>query len=168
MSWETAVTSALRASDVRVVTYLPDSVIANLIETTEEDDAFSSFRVAREEEAVSVLAGAWLGGECGALICQSSGLTNCFNALGSHSIANGLPFVGLVTRRGDIGEHNFSQVPGGYNMSRLLDDVGVRNRSLDAGDPIEETVERAVDTARSTGQPYVLLLERNLTGEKDG
>lgn len=167
MSWENAVTSALREHDVRVVAHLPDSVVAELIETTERDDAFSSFRVAREEEAVSMLAGAWLGGECGALVCQSSGLANCFNALGSHSVANGLPFVGLVTRRGDIGEHNFSQVPGGYNMPELLDDVGVRNRSLDAGDPVEETVGRAVDTARSTGQPYVLLLERNLTGGKD-
>lgn len=167
MPWETEVTRALRRSDVKVVAYLPDSVIAEFIEMTEQDEAFSSFRVAREEEAVSVLAGAWLGGECGALVCQSSGLANCFNALGSHSIANGLPFVGLVTRRGDISEHNLAQVPGGYNMPRLLNDIGIRNRSLDASDPIGDTVKRAVDTARQTGQPYVLLLESNLTGGKD-
>lgn len=167
MAWETAVTTALRESGVRTVAYLPDSVIAPLIELTERDEYFSSYRVAREEEGVALLGGAWLGGECGVLVCQSSGLATCFNALGSHSIANGLPFVGLVTRRGDLGEHNLVQVAGGYNMPRLLDDIGVRNRSLDAGDPIVPTVERAVDTARSTGQPYVLLLERNLTGGKD-
>jgi sulfopyruvate decarboxylase TPP-binding subunit len=78
-----------------------------------------------------------------------------------------MPFVGLVTRRGDLGEHNLAQVPGGYNMPRLLDDIGVRNRSLEPSDPIGATVERAVSTARSTGQPYILLLERNLTGGKD-
>ena len=167
MSWETEVTDALQRSGVQIVTYLPDSVIANLIENTERDVAFDSYRVAREEEAVSLLGGAWLGGECGVLICQSSGLANIFNALGSHSIANGMPFVGLVTRRGDLGEHNLAQVPGGYNMPRLLDDIGVRNRSLEPSDPIGATVERAVSTARSTGQPYILLLERNLTGGKD-
>lgn len=72
-----------------------------------------------------------------------------------------------MTRRGDIGEHNLAQIPGGYDLPRLLDGVGVRNQSLDAGDRIVETVERAVDTALSTGQPYVSLLERNLTGGKD-
>lgn len=167
MTWECEVTTALKESDVEIVAYLPDSVIANLIQSTIDDDDFSSYRVAREEEAVSLLGGAWLGGECGALICQSSGLANTFNALGSHSIANGLPFVGLVTRRGDLGEHNLAQVPGGYNMPRLLDDIGVRNRSLEPSDPIGPTIERAVDSARSTGQPYILLLERNLTGGKD-
>lgn len=167
MPWESEVTNALQRSGVSVVAYLPDSVIANLIGSTEREEAFDAYRVAWEEEAVSLLGGAWLGGECGALICQSSGLANTFNALGSHTIANGLPFVGLVTRRGDLAEHNLAQVPGGYNMPRLLDDIGVRNRSLEPSDPIGATVEQAVDTARSTGQPYVLLLERNLTGGKD-
>lgn len=167
MSWETEVIDSLRESGVETVAYLPDSIIAELIRGIEDSEDLTSIRVAREEEAVGVLGGAWLGGDRGALVCQSSGLANCFNALGSHSIPMGLPFVGLVTRRGDLGEHNLAQVPGGYGMPRLLDDLGVRNRSLDAGDPVGETVERAVETAASTGQPYVLLLERNLTGGKD-
>lgn len=167
MSWEGEVIESLQEGGVETVAYLPDSIIAELIESIEHSEAFTSVRVAREEEAVGVLGGAWLGGQRGALVCQSSGLANCFNALASHSIPNGLPFVGLVTRRGDLGEHNLAQVPGGYGMPRLLDDLGVRNRSLDAGDPVGETVERAVKTAASTGQPYVLLLERNLTGGKD-
>lgn len=167
MSWNDDVIDALKRAGVETVAYLPDSIIADLIERTEEEDAFTSVRVAREEAAVGVLAGAWLGGKRGALICQSSGLANTFNAIGSHSIPNGLPFLGLVTRRGDLGEHNLAQVPGGYGMPRLLDDLGVRNRSLDAGDPVGSTVERAARTAADTGQPYVLLLERNLTGGKD-
>lgn len=167
MAWDDKVIESLKENDVEVIAYLPDSIIASLIRKVEEAEEFTSIRVAREEEAIGVLGGAWLAGKRGALICQSSGLANCFNALGSHSIPNYLSFVGLVTRRGDVGEHNWAQVPGGYGMPRLLDDIGVRNRSLDASDPVEETVERAVLTAAQTSQPYFLLLERNLTGGKD-
>ena len=34
-----------------------------------------------EEEGVALLAGAWLGGQRGALLMQSSGIGNCINML---------------------------------------------------------------------------------------
>lgn len=166
MTWDEAAVEALADRGVDLVAYLPDSVLAPLVDRLEGDGPLEGVRVAREAEGVAALGGAWLGGRRGALVCQSSGLANCFNALGSHAVPAGLPFVGLVTRRGDLGEHNLAQVPAGYGMPRLLDDLGVRNRSVEAGDDVASVVGMAADTAFSTQRPYVLLLERTLTGGK--
>lgn len=171
MTWEDAVIRGLHDSGIEFVAYLPDSILDHLIDRTIEDTAFQTVRVVREEHGVAMLGGAWLGGTRSALICQSSGLANCFNALGSHSVPANLPFLALVTRRGDLGEFNRSQVPAGYGLPGMLDAVGVRYHHLDkphdsSGD-LAERVRLAAHTAFATQQPYVLLLERPLTGGKN-
>ncbi|MFB6298862.1 MAG: thiamine pyrophosphate-binding protein [Halobacteriales archaeon] len=166
MSWERAVVDAFDRTGVDTVAYLPDSILDDLVGMLEADESIEAIRVSREEEAVGVLAGAWLGGRRGALVCQSSGLANCFNAIGSHVKPAGIPFLGLVTRRGGLGDHNFAQIPAGYNMPRLLDDMGVRNTSLDGSTDVGSSVELAIETTFSTADPYIMLLERELTGGK--
>ncbi|MDY6818732.1 MAG: thiamine pyrophosphate-binding protein [Halobacteriales archaeon] len=166
MSWERAVVDAFNETGVDTVAYLPDSILDDLVALIEADESIEAIRVSREEEAVGILAGAWLGGRRGALICQSSGLANCFNAIGSHVKPAGIPFLGLVTRRGGLGDHNFAQIPAGYNMPRLLDDMGVRNTSLDGSTDVGSSVELAIETTFSTADPYIMLLERELTGGK--
>lgn len=166
MTWDAAVVQALGEQSVDLVAYLPDSLLAPLVERVDADGALDGVRVAREAEGVAALGGAWLGGRRGALVCQSSGLANCFNALGTHAVPSGLPFVGLVTRRGDLGEHNYAQVRPGYGMPQLLDTLGVRNRAVEDDDDVRSVVSMAADTAFATQEPYVLLLERSLTGGK--
>ena len=166
MTWYEDAVEALADRDIEVVAHLPDSVVAPLIERVEADDRFTSVPVAREEEAVGVLSGAWLGGRRGALVCQTSGLSNTLNAVGSLSKPWGLPFVGIVSRRGDLGEHNLAQVSGGYGMPRILDEMGVRNGRMDGSTDVGQVVRLAADTAFSTEDPYVLLADVTLTGGK--
>ena len=166
MTWYEEAVEALHDGGVEVVAHLPDSVVAPLIERVEADDRFTSVPVAREEEAVGILSGAWLGGRRGALVCQTSGLSNTLNAVGSLSKPWGLPFVGIVSRRGDLGEHNLAQVSGGYGMPRILDEMGVRNSRMDASTDVGQVVRLAADTAFSTEDPYVLLADVTLTGGK--
>lgn len=166
MTWDEAVELALDSGGVDVVAYIPDSVVDPLVRRVEANGSFEAVRVAREEQAVALLSGAWLGGMRGALVCQTSGLANTFNALGSLSKPWGLPFVGIVSRRGDLDEFNLAQVPAGYGMPRLLDTIGVRNRLLEPGDDVDTVVRMAVKTAFATEEPYVLLAEPTLTGGK--
>jgi sulfopyruvate decarboxylase alpha subunit len=166
MTWHDEVVEALHESGVEVVSYLPDSVVGPLVERVEDDDRFRPVPVAREEEAVGILSGAWLGGRRGALVCQTSGLSNALNAIGSLSKPWGLPFVGIVSRRGDLGEHNLAQVSAGYGMPRILDEMGVRNGRMDASTDVGQVVRLAAETAFSTEDPYVLLAETTLTGGK--
>ena len=82
MTWSEDAAEALADAGVDLVAYLPDSKMDALISEVVEDDRFETVLVSREEEAVGVLVGAWVGGDRGALLCQSSGLANTFNAIG--------------------------------------------------------------------------------------
>lgn len=166
MAWHTGVLSGLQESDIELVAYLPDSVVWPLIEEVEAADSLDSYVVAREEEAVGLLSGAWLAGRPGVLVCQTSGLANTFNALGSLNKPWRIPFVGIVSRRGNLNEHNLAQAPAGYGMPALLDDIGIRNHVLDRSADVEEDVRMAAQTAFANHEPYVLLLEASLTGGK--
>lgn len=166
MSWSEDTADALADAGVELIAYLPDSKMDVLINEVVEDDRFEAVLVSREEEAVGVLVGAWVGGNRGALLCQSSGLANTFNAIGSLSVPARIPFVGVVTRRGNLGEFNVAQVPAGYNMDKLLDDIGVRNTVVTDQADLKETVTLAGESAFSTQSPYVVLLEQTVTGRK--
>lgn len=166
MSWETDVLDAFREQGIRTVAYLPDSILDRLITSADEDDEITAVRTSREEEAVAVLTGSWLAGTRGALLCQSSGLGNSINVLGSHAISERIPFVGVVSRRGDLGDYNYGQVPAGYPMPRLLDSIGVRNRIVEGHHDIGQCVSLAARTAFSTHSPYVLFLDQTFTGAR--
>lgn len=164
--WVDDAVDALKQAGVELVAHLPDSKIDGLIQAVEADSAFRTVRVAREEAAVGVLAGAWVGGTRGALLCQSSGLANTFNAIGSLALPAQTPFLGIVTRRGNLGEFNIAQVPAGYNMDRVLDDFGVRNHTVTDPQNAGERIRMAGESAFSTRTPYVVLLEQTVTGSK--
>lgn len=166
-SWENQILTALRENGVTVVAYLPDTPLSTLIETVETDQEFTAICVSREEEAVGILSGAWLGHERGALFCQSSGLATALNAVGSLSKPARIPFIGFVTRRGDLGEFNLAQVPFGYGMPDILDTMGIRNKSIEFPENLTRYTEMAIQSAFSTEEPYVLMLESTLTGAKD-
>ena len=74
VSWHEIMRAALKANDVKLVTYVPDRVLTPLIEALHADDFFTSFAATREEEAVGIVTGAWMGGMRGAVLMQTSRL----------------------------------------------------------------------------------------------
>lgn len=167
MSWETDVLLGLKKEEVQLAVSLPDSALTNLIEQLSNECSFQSVPVAREEEAVGILSGAWLGHVRGALVCQSSGLAAAFNALGSVSLSNRLPFVGIITHRGGLDDHNLAHRPVEYDLPTLLDTIGIRNSKLDVGHDVERKVAMAAKSAFSMEEPYILLLQPGLTAVTD-
>jgi len=165
MDWNEAVVEGLAEAGVDLTAYLPDGAVAPVIGALEAADA-RTLRVEREESAVAVAAGAWVGGERAAVVCQSSGLANAVNALGSLTVPARLPFVGIVSRRGDLGEFNIAQVPGGYGLPGMLDAVGIRNAVVSDPDRAGEVTRMAAESAFSTRTPYVVCLDATVTGYK--
>jgi sulfopyruvate decarboxylase alpha subunit len=163
MDWAEAAVEGLTRAGVDHVVHLPDSSVDPVMDAT---GGLETTLVSREEEAVGVLAGSWLGGRRGALVCQSSGLATAVNAVGSLAVPARVPFVGVVSRRGDLGEFNLAQVPAGYGMPDLLDAVGVRNHVVDRPGDVGQRVRMAAESAFSTRTPYVVLLDATVTGYK--
>lgn len=166
MSWATDAADGLEAAGIGLVVYLPDTKLMPLIEEAQTRDTFDTVLVTREEEGIGVAAGAWLGGQRAAMLCQSSGLMNTFNAFASLAIPARIPLLGMTMRRGDLGEFNIAQIPGGYGLPRMLEELGVRNHCLDRPEDVRDRTQMAVETAFATCTPYVVLLETTVTGYK--
>jgi sulfopyruvate decarboxylase TPP-binding subunit len=85
-TWHGVVQRTLKRNDVRLVPYVPDRVLTTLIKNLHADPFFTTFPAAREEEAVGIAAGAWMGGMRGAVLMQTSGFATLANALASMAI----------------------------------------------------------------------------------
>jgi sulfopyruvate decarboxylase TPP-binding subunit len=70
-SWPAHVFRELQTARVVQVAYVPDAGHGELIDLCHADTAMRAVSLTTEEEGVAMLAGAWLGGQRGALLLQS-------------------------------------------------------------------------------------------------
>jgi len=164
--WPAQVHAMLKAANIRQVALVPDAGHAQLIRLCERDRAMRVVRLTTEEEGVALLGGAWLGGDKGVLLMQSSGVGNCINML-SLPLSCQFPLLMLVTMRGDHGEFNPSQVPMGNATQRVLEDIGVIVKRADVPEEIPEMVSGALRLAFNTYRPVAVLFGQKGLGAKD-
>ncbi len=107
--WHAIVQDTLKRNDVRLVTYVPDKVFTPLIRDLHADYDFLTLATAREEEALGVITGAWMGGRRGAVLMQTSGFGTVANALASLVVPYQIPAIMFVSERGTLGEFNLGQ-----------------------------------------------------------
>jgi sulfopyruvate decarboxylase alpha subunit len=163
--WPDAIYAALGALAVRQVAYVPDAGHARLIELCQADPAIRTVVLTTEEEGIALLAGAWLGGQRGALLMQSSGVGNCINMLALNQTCR-LPLLMLVTMRGDWGEFNPWQLPMGQSAQAALEIAGVLTQRLSEPDAAYDTVHAAGSMAFEAQVPLAVLLAQRLIGAK--
>ena len=72
--WAEDIFHILNTHQVRQVAYVPDAGHTELINLCNDNQAMVSVPLTTEEEGVALLAGAWLGGDRGVLLMQSSGV----------------------------------------------------------------------------------------------
>src|SRR6476620_1024671 len=79
--WQDELYDLLRSANITQFAYVPDAGHRVLIDRSLADPDVHSVALTTEEEGVSLLAGADLGGSRGVLLMQSSGTGNCINML---------------------------------------------------------------------------------------
>lgn len=164
MSWEEALCQGLKANDVRLICHIPDIVLSTLIEKLERDGGFRIVSLTREEEGVGILAGAYMGGMRGAMLLQSTGLGNSVNALTSLSIPQQLPFLMVVSPRGELGEPNPFLMPIGKVLRPMLELLTIQHTTLYRAEEVRPMVDRACRSAFRGNLPVALILSEELTG----
>src|SRR5207302_4469941 len=111
----------------------------------------------REDAALGVAAGAYLGGRLPLVVMQNSGLGESLNALGSLHILYRIPALLLVTWRGYQGKDAPEHLVMGEVLPRLLELFGVPFRA-----PLAEAMDADVDWAavriRDTRRPVALVV----------
>jgi sulfopyruvate decarboxylase alpha subunit len=164
-SWADEMHAVLAANEVRQVALVPDAGHARLIDLCRADPTMRVVPLTPEEEGVALLAGAWLGGEKGVLLMQSSGVGNCINMLSLAKVC-AFPLLTLVTMRGEWGEFNPWQVPMGRSTPDVLERAGVITQRVDEGSEVKATVEAAARLAFSGPCAVAVLLSQRLIGAK--
>jgi sulfopyruvate decarboxylase alpha subunit len=163
--WPDLIHRALGELCVRQVAYVPDAGHARLLGLCQSDPAMRAVPLTTEEEGVALLAGAWLGGERGALLMQSSGVGNCINMLALNQVGR-FPLLTLITMRGDWGEQNPWQLPMGQSTPAVLKAAGVIVQRLEAAEAAAETVRAAGAMAFEGQVPVAVLIGQRLIGAK--
>ena len=166
MTWTEIVFAALKAHRLEVVCHVPDTVLAPLIARTEGDPFFTVVPLTREEEGIGVLTGAYLGGRRGLLMMQVSGLGNSVNGLASLAIPYQIPFLMLVSQRGELGEFNPAQVAMGRAARPVLDALDIPHFTLRSVNRVATLVEGALKTAYAAQRPVALFLSTEMVGWK--
>jgi sulfopyruvate decarboxylase alpha subunit len=165
-AWHEVVLQTLKRNDIRLVPYVPDRVLTRLIKEIHADPFFTTFPTAREEEAVGIVAGAWMGGMRGAVLMQTSGFATLANVLASLAIPYQIPLIMFVSERGTLGEFNYGQSLVCRTMRPVLDSLAVEHHSATRLDEFEFIVDRSIKQAIATQAPVALILSPLLTGGK--
>ncbi len=165
IDWPRDIYRALCAHQVRQVAYVPDAGHSRLIEHCRDDPAMIALPLTTEEEGIGLLAGAWLGGDRGVLLMQSSGVGNCINQFSLARVCR-LPLLLLVTMRGEDGERNPWQEPMGRNSAGLLETAGIEPLRVDAAAAAGATVAAALERAYRESSAIAVLIAQRVIGIK--
>ncbi|MBH87955.1 MAG: phosphonopyruvate decarboxylase [Pelagibacterales bacterium] len=165
-NWSYDIYQVLSKNNARQIAYVPDAGHKSLIEYCANDKFMNMISLTSEEEGMGLLAGAWLGGEKGVLLMQSSGVGNCINAIASITRACNFPLLMLITMRGEWNEFNPWQVPMGQATEKVLDALNVVTIRCEKIEEISDTVSAMMGLAYKSNCISAVLLSQRLIGAK--
>ena len=165
-TWHEIVLATLKSNNVKLVVYVPDKVFTPLIKALHADAFFTTFTATREEEAIGIVTGAWMGGMRGAVLMQTSGFGTIPNALASLVVPSQIPALIFVSERGTLGEFNLGQAMVCKTMRPVLDSLGVETHTITRHDELAFIVDRSIKQAVATQAPVTFILSPLLTGGK--
>ena len=99
------------------------------------------------------------------MLMQSSGVGNCINML-SLPLNCRMPFLTLVTMRGEWGEFNPWQVPMGSTTEETLRLSGFLTYRVESAEEVDEIVGAGCDMAFNGSRPIAILLSQRMIGRK--
>lgn len=164
-TWSDRIFSTLLRHDIRQVAYVPDAGHLHLIDRCISSEQIVSVPLTTEEEGVALLAGAWLGGDRGVLLMQSSGVGNCLNMFSLTRVCQ-LPLLMLVTMRGEQGEFNPWQIPMGQSAGKLLTTAGVQTFPVFDNSQLADTVDEAARQVFENSVAAAVLISQSILGTK--
>lgn len=165
-TWPDDVYALFKAQDVRQLVYVPDAGHARLIELAIADPEMEATALTSEEEGIALLAGAWLGGQRGVLLMQSSGVGNCTNMLSLTNTCR-FPLLMLITMRGEWAEFNPWQGPMSKATKSSLENMGVQTFRVEDDVDVAPTVDAVATQVFAGDQAAAILLGQKLIGKKE-
>jgi sulfopyruvate decarboxylase alpha subunit len=140
-------------------TGVPDTIVGGIIAALEENRLYTPS--VREDEAVALAAGAFLGGKVPVVLMQNSGLGNALNVLMSLHLIYQIPCLLLVSWRGFEGKDAPEHLVMGQTMPQILETIRVPYRVISEPTIIED-LKWTAQTFMSQRIPVALLLKKGI------
>jgi len=121
---------------------VPCSILKDVINCLQMDPEVPYISATREEEAIGIATGAFLGGKKPAVLMQNSGFGNSIGALTSLPLLYKIPMLLLISWRGCQGKDAPEHLIIGRDTIKLLRDVGIPTQILS-----KRKTEKAISTA---------------------
>jgi len=150
---------SLKDAGVNFVTYLPETRLSQIVPLMRDDREIDLIAVANESEAVTIAAGATLGGKQAAVYMENTGIfVSCYSLL-TVGRQLGVPLLLVVAYLGGVADlrNSFLYATIGRHSIPVLDGLGIDHQVLVDGDKLETQIKDAMRAANSLRSPYALL-----------
>ena len=156
--WTHCIIEQLKNYHIRFLSYVPDSIIEQILKLARHDPFFDILPLAREEEGVGVCTGANLAGRRCALMMQNAGLLNSCNALTTTARQIQIPMLLLVLYAGALNDMAFPML--GEVTEPVLRALGIPSYILDDLDDAPDLIAGALVQAYNAQRPVAILMAK--------
>ncbi len=152
----------MKSKNVTFYAGVPCSFLTPLINYVINDKSLTYISSANEGDAISIAAGAAIGGVSSVAIMQNSGLGNAISPLTSLTYTFKIPLLIICTHRGapnltDEPQHELM----GKITSKLFETIGIPvARFPTKSKNINTTIETALANMKESGLPQALIMEK--------
>ncbi len=140
---------------------VPCSVLGDVIQYLSTNAEFQYVPATREDEALGIAVGAYLGGKRPVVLMQNSGLGNSIDALTSLVLLYKFPILLVISWRGYEGKDFPEHLLMGEYMQTFLTTMHIPAFVL-AKNTLEQQLKEADQTMRKNETPVALLLKKEV------
>jgi sulfopyruvate decarboxylase TPP-binding subunit len=155
----------LKDAGINFVTYLPETRLSQIVPLIRDDPDMDLVPVASEAEAVTIAAGATLGGKQAAAYLENTGLYVSSYSLLTVGKQLGVPILLITAFLGGFPDqrNSFLYATIGNRTIPLLQALGIEYLLLEDGERLEVRIKDAVRAANSLRSPVALLFGGDFT-----
>jgi phosphonopyruvate decarboxylase len=153
--------SLLKKNGFDFCTGVPCSILSQIINYMSESNEFTYISATREDEAIGLAVGAYMGGKKPAVFMQNSGLGNSINAITSLVFLYQIPMLFIISWRGYQGKDAPEHLLMGKYMMDFLKIMKIPTEIIEKG-ILEEQVNRASRLMEEQKIPVALILKKDV------
>ena len=156
-----AVCEELRKCGVEYLVWLPDSEARYMYDALRAEPGLKLVQVCREDEAISVYFGLYLGGKEAAVLIQNTGMMNATDSIRGTALTIGIPLLLMVGYRGYHGMVEGAAAPdtAAVYTEPILKALGIPYYVLDTDEDVP-SISKAYHQSRATSGPVAVLIGR--------
>ena len=149
----------LKSAGINFVTYLPETRLSQIVPLIRDDPDMELISAASEQEAVTIAAGATLGGKQAAVYMENTGIYVSSYSLLVTGKQLGVPILLVIGYLGGVPDQRTSFLYStiGKHTIPTLEALGIEHMLLNNGDKLEVNLNDAVRAANAQRAPFALL-----------